>query len=109
METQVQTTTHQHDPWAATHQVILQSAAMDPKQRFYNHFLESVTVLQDLIDELPSIASVGGERQEAIDHILASIAKLQNEVSDAADYTPSYDRKQYSEVTQLASLTSCFD
>ena len=43
METQVQTATHQHDPWAATHQVILQSATMDPKQRFYNHFLESVT------------------------------------------------------------------
>ncbi|KAH6955285.1 hypothetical protein FAVG1_05172 [Fusarium avenaceum] len=70
---------------------------MDPKQRFYHHFQESVTVLQDLVDELPSIATVGGERQEAIDHILASIAKLQNEVSDAADYTPSYDRKQYSE------------
>ncbi|RGP78086.1 putative tubulin folding cofactor c [Fusarium longipes] len=97
METQVQTATHPHDPWAATHQVILQSATMDPKQRFYHHFLESVTVLQDLIDGLPSIANVGGERQEAIDHILASIAKLQNEVADAADYTPSYDRKQYSE------------
>jgi hypothetical protein len=97
MEAQVQTASHPHDPWAATHQVILQSATMDPKQRFYHHFLESVTVLQDLIDELPSIANVGGERQEAIDHILASIAKLQNEVADAADYTPSYDRKQYSE------------
>ncbi|KAM5351825.1 hypothetical protein ACJ41O_004548 [Fusarium nematophilum] len=70
---------------------------MDPKQRFYHHFLESVTVLQDLVDQLPSIANVGGERQEAIDHILAGIAKLQNEVSDAADFTPSYDRKQYSE------------
>lgn len=97
METQVQTASLPHDPWAATHQVILQSATMDPKQRFYHHFLESVTVLQDLINELPSIANVGGERQEAIDHILASIAKLQNEVADAADYTPSYDRKQYSE------------
>ncbi|KAF4449753.1 putative tubulin folding cofactor C [Fusarium austroafricanum] len=97
METQVQTASHPHDPWAATHQVIFRSTTMDPKQRFYNHFLESVTVLQDLVDELPAIANVGGERQEAIDHILASIAKLQNEVSDAADYTPSYDRKQYSE------------
>ncbi|CAJ0551869.1 Ff.00g058480.m01.CDS01 [Fusarium sp. VM40] len=97
METQVQTATLPHDPWAATHQVILQPTTMDPKQRFYHHFQESVTVLQDLVDELPSIATVGGERQEAIDHILASIAKLQNEVSDAADYTPSYDRKQYSE------------
>ncbi|GKU15845.1 unnamed protein product [Fusarium langsethiae] len=97
METQVQTATRPHDPWTTTHQVILQPVIMDPKQRFYYHFLKSVTVLQDLIDGLPSIASVGGERQEAIDHILASIAKLQNEVADAADYTPSYDRKQYSE------------
>lgn len=55
-------------------------------------------VHQDLIEQLPSIANVGGERQEAIDHILAGIAKLQNEVADAADFTPSYDRKQYSEV-----------
>ncbi|KAJ3501525.1 hypothetical protein NM208_g16916 [Fusarium decemcellulare] len=97
METQTQTPTHPHDPWAATHQFIFQRATMDPKQRFYHHFLESVTVLQDLVDQLPSIANVGGERQEAIDHILAAIAKLQNEVSDAADFTPSYDRKQYSE------------
>ncbi|KAF4966270.1 hypothetical protein FSARC_6003 [Fusarium sarcochroum] len=97
MEAQVQTATHPHDPWAATHQGIFHSVTMDPKQRFYNHFTESVTALQDLVDELPSISNVGGERQEAIDHILASIAKLQNEVSDASDYTPSYDRKQYSE------------
>jgi hypothetical protein len=65
-------------------------------------------VIQDLIDGLPSIASVGGERQEAIDHILASIAKLQNEVVDAADYTPSYDRKQYSEVRPPVSSTKAF-
>ena len=66
-------------------------------------------VLQDLIDELPSIANVGGERQEAIDHILASIAKLQNEVGDAADYTPSYDRKQYSEVRSSHSPVKASD
>ncbi|UPK89882.1 hypothetical protein LCI18_000817 [Fusarium solani-melongenae] len=97
METQTQTQAHPHDPWAATHQFIFRRATMDPKQRFYHHFLESVTVHQDLIEQLPSIANVGGERQEAIDHILAGIAKLQNEVADAADFTPSYDRKQYSE------------
>ncbi|KAF4979849.1 hypothetical protein FZEAL_4015 [Fusarium zealandicum] len=96
METQ--THPHPQDPWAATHQLIFRQATMDPKQRFYHHFSESVTVLQDQIEQLPSIANVGGERQEANDHILAGIAKLQNEVSDAADYTPSYDRKQYSEV-----------
>ncbi|KAK7423173.1 hypothetical protein QQZ08_009169 [Neonectria magnoliae] len=70
---------------------------MDPKQRFHNHFVDSVTSLQELVDELPSIANVAGERQEAIDHILAGISKVQNEASDAADFTPSYDRKQYSE------------
>lgn len=43
METQVQTATLPHDPWAATHQVILQPTTMDPKQRFYHHFQESVT------------------------------------------------------------------
>jgi len=57
METQVQTATHQHDPWAATHQVILQSATMDPKQRFYNHFLESVTGKSGCLDlQMLSIA-----------------------------------------------------
>jgi hypothetical protein len=54
--------------------------------------------LRDQISQLESLANVGGERQEAIDHILAGISKLQNEVADAADFTPSYDRKQYSEV-----------
>lgn len=47
---------------------------------------------------------MAGERQEAIDHILAGIAKLQNEVADAADFTPSYDRKQYSVVRLLIDL-----
>ncbi|KAF7553154.1 hypothetical protein G7046_g7172 [Stylonectria norvegica] len=82
--------------WAAT-EIHFRSTTMDPKQRFYHHFLESVTALQDQVAQLSSIANVAGERQEAIDHILAGIAKLQNEVGDAAGFTPSYDRKQYSE------------
>lgn len=60
----------------------------------------SLIVLQDQIDELKSISTVAGERQEAIDHILAGISKLQNEVADVADTTPAYDRKQYSEVSK---------
>lgn len=63
----------------------------------FSIFLVSVG-LDDLIQQLPSVANVAGERQEAIDHILAGIGKLQIEVSDAADFTPSYDRKQYSVV-----------
>ncbi|KAI5467069.1 tubulin binding cofactor C-domain-containing protein [Mariannaea sp. PMI_226] len=69
---------------------------MDPKLRFYNHFTESVAGLDELVQQLPSVANVAGERQEAIDHILAGIGKLLIEVADAADFTPSYDRKQYS-------------
>ncbi|KPM44303.1 hypothetical protein AK830_g2279 [Neonectria ditissima] len=94
MEAPIQT----HTQWAADHPFLFRrKSTMDPKQRFHNHFAESVTGLQELIDELPSIANVAGERQEAIDHILAGISKVQNEASDAADFTPSYDRKQYSE------------
>lgn len=55
-------------------------------------------VIQDQIGQLESVFAVAPERQEAVDHVLAAIAKLQNEVADAADYTPSYDRMQYSEV-----------
>ncbi|KZZ92526.1 Tubulin binding cofactor C [Moelleriella libera RCEF 2490] len=70
---------------------------MDPSQKFYRFFQDHVAELQDLIDQLQSVASVAGERQEAIDHVLASISKLQHEVADAADFTPAYDRKQYSD------------
>ncbi|KAJ4163732.1 hypothetical protein LMH87_005440 [Akanthomyces muscarius] len=73
------------------------SASTDPKQRFHRSFLDHVAVLQDQIEELKSISTVAGERQEAIDHILAGISKIQNEVADVADATPAYDRKQYSE------------
>lgn len=94
VEAQTQTDTQ----WTAAHPFLFRrKSSMDPKQRFYNHFVDSVAGLQELVDELPSFANVAGERQEAIDHILAAIGKLQNEVSDAADFTPSYDRKQYSE------------
>ena len=62
-----------------------------------NHLTE-YTVIQDQIDQLGSFSAVAGERQEAIDHVLAAITKLQNEVADAAEDTPAYDRKQYSEV-----------
>ncbi|RDA92723.1 hypothetical protein CP533_1426 [Ophiocordyceps camponoti-saundersi (nom. inval.)] len=58
-------------------------------------------VLEDQIDQLESVSAVAGERQEAIDHVLAGIAQVQNQVSDAADHTPSYDRRQYAEPSQV--------
>lgn len=100
---------------------------MDPKEKFYRHFRDSVegwwplpsytwrlinhrmtanvlfycfflSGLQDQIGQLTHMSGIGGERQEATDHILAGISKLQNEVADAAEFTPAYDRRQYSEV-----------
>lgn len=70
---------------------------MDPKQKFYNHFLSSQRDISERIALIPSISTVAGERQEATDHILAAISRLQNEVADSADFTPAYDRKQYSD------------
>ena len=69
----------------------------------------NVTTVAALLEEIAvveSVANIAGERQAAIDHVLAGISKLQNEVADAAEFTPAYDRKQYSEVTFLISFYS---
>ncbi|OPB36679.1 tubulin-specific chaperone c [Trichoderma guizhouense] len=73
------------------------ASTVDPNQKFYRHFRDSIEVLQDQIGQLAHLSSIGGERQEATDHILAGISKLQNEVADAAEFTPAYDRRQYSD------------
>ncbi|PTB77519.1 TBCC-domain-containing protein [Trichoderma longibrachiatum ATCC 18648] len=70
---------------------------MDPKEKFYRHFRDGVEALQDQIGQLVHLSSIGGERQDATDNILAGISKLQNEVADAAEFTPAYDRRQYSD------------
>ena len=72
---------------------------MDPKLQFHAHFLDSLAVIQDQISQLATVAAVPGERQEAIDHILAAVAKLQSEVADAAEGTVAYDRRMYGEVS----------
>ncbi|KAL0939681.1 Tubulin-specific chaperone C [Colletotrichum truncatum] len=69
----------------------------DPKEKFYRHFQEAVASLLDEINGLGSIAQIGGERQDAIDHILASISALSNEVADASDFVPSYDQRTYAQ------------
>ncbi|GKT82562.1 tubulin binding cofactor c [Colletotrichum tofieldiae] len=69
----------------------------DPKEKFYRHFQDEVTSLQEQINDIGSIAQVGGERQDAIDHILAGISNLSNEVADASDYVPSYDQRNYAQ------------
>ncbi|KAI3551439.1 tubulin binding cofactor C [Colletotrichum abscissum] len=72
----------------------------DPKERFYHHFQEEVIGLQEQIDNVSSISQVGGERQDAIDHILAGISNLSNEVADASDYVPSYDQRNYAQAVK---------
>ena len=115
METQTQVPTH---PFPST---------MDPSQKFYRHFQDNVAgefqfpyslytvyrlfmliikVLNDQIKALKSTSNIGGERQAAHDHILAGISKLQNEVADAAEYTPPYDRRQYSQVCLMSRTFS---
>ncbi|EXF73110.1 tubulin binding cofactor C [Colletotrichum fioriniae PJ7] len=72
----------------------------DPKEKFYHHFQEEVISLQEQIDNVSSISKVGGERQDAIDHILAGISNLSNEVADASDYVPSYDQRNYAQAVK---------
>ncbi|KAI8232620.1 Tubulin-specific chaperone C [Colletotrichum sp. SAR 10_77] len=73
---------------------------IDPKEKFYRHFQDEVAGLQDQIDGLGSVSQVGGERQDAIDHILAGISALSHEVADASDYVPSYDQRSYAQAVK---------
>ncbi|KXX76764.1 Tubulin-folding cofactor C [Madurella mycetomatis] len=86
---------------------------MDSKERFYRQFQDSAAALQDQITQLSTFATVGGERQDAIEHILSGISRLSNEVADAADYVPAYDQRTYSDVIkvlkeQLNETTAAF-
>ena len=54
--------------------------------------------LQEQMERLNSIATGGGERNDAVDHCLAGIDRLSHEVKDASSYIPAYDQRTYSEV-----------
>lgn len=69
----------------------------DPKEKFFRHFQAEITLIQDEIDSLATMAAVGGERQAGIDKVLAGISRLSNEVMDATDFIPSYDQRAYSQ------------
>lgn len=69
--------------------------------------------IQDQIAQLSTFAAVGGERQDAVEHILGGISRLSSEVADAADYLPAYDQRTYSDVIkalreQLNEATAAF-
>ncbi|KAI3325489.1 tubulin-specific chaperone C [Xylariaceae sp. AK1471] len=73
------------------------SQMADPKEKFFRHFQAEITLIQDEIDSLVTMSTIGGERQIGIDTVLGGISRLSNEVMDAADFIPSYDQRAYSQ------------
>lgn len=51
--------------------------------------------LQELISQLQDIAPVAGERQDAVEHILAGVSRLQQEVVDVKDLLPAYELRNF--------------
>ncbi|KAL2176620.1 tubulin binding cofactor C-domain-containing protein [Thermothelomyces heterothallicus CBS 202.75] len=72
----------------------------DPKERFYRQFQTSVTTIHEQINQLSSFASVGPERQDAVDHILGGLSHLSKEVADATEFIPAHDLRIYSDTVK---------
>lgn len=69
----------------------------DVKDRFYRHFQQECTEIQDQIALLGDYSLVGGEKQDAINHVLSSISRLSTEVSDSSGLIPAYDQRIYAQ------------
>ena len=76
----------------------------DPREKFYRHFQQECTEIQEKIGALEGYSIVGGEKQDAIDHVLASITRLSNEVSDSTEFIPAHDQATYSRVSSTSHL-----
>ncbi|KAH7369879.1 tubulin-specific chaperone-like protein c [Rhexocercosporidium sp. MPI-PUGE-AT-0058] len=57
----------------------------DINQRFYRHFQAECTELQEQIAQLENYSLVGGEKQDAIDHVSSGITRLSNEAIKALE------------------------
>jgi len=85
------------------------------KERFFCYFRQEITgwliesmnearltmdvsALEEQMGRLGDTALVGGERTDAIEHLVAGIARLGSEVNDASGYLPAYDQRTYGEV-----------
>jgi hypothetical protein len=79
----------------------------DIKDRFYRHFQQECTEIQEQIALLEDYSLVGGEKQDAINHVLSGISRLSTEVSDSSGLIPAYDQRIYAQVTSMLSLV-CF-
>jgi hypothetical protein len=79
------------------------STHADIKDRFYRHFQQECTEIQDQIAILGDYSLVGGEKQDAINHVLSSISRLSTEVSDSSGLIPAYDQRIYAQVWSIVS------
>jgi hypothetical protein len=77
----------------------------DIKDRFYRHFQQECTEIQEQIALLGDYSLVGGEKQDAINHVLSGISRLSTEVSDSSGLIPAYDQRIYAQVSSTASAT----
>lgn len=74
----------------------------DIKDRFYRHFQQECTEIQEQIALLEDYSLVGGEKQDAINHVLSGISRLSTEVSDSSGLIPAYDQRIYAQVSLMA-------
>jgi len=69
----------------------------DIKDRFYRHFQQECTEIQEQIVLLEDYSLIGGEKQDAINHVLSGISRLSTEVSDSSGLIPAYDQRIYAQ------------
>ncbi|KAI4711467.1 hypothetical protein J4E89_004032 [Alternaria sp. Ai002NY15] len=84
------------------------------KETFYRQFNQDVATLRAQIENLSSVSTSGGERNEAIDNCLAGINRVALDVQDASSYLPAYDQRTYSETIKrlsekLSEVRNSFD
>ncbi|KAH6873099.1 tubulin folding cofactor C [Alternaria rosae] len=84
------------------------------KETFYRQFNQDVATLRTQIENLSSVSTSGGERNEAIDNCLAGINRVALDVQDASSYLPAYDQRTYSETIKrlsekLSDVRNSFD
>lgn len=80
----------------------------DIKDRFYRHFQQECTEIQEQIALLEDYSLVGGEKQDAINHVLSGISRLSTEVSDSSGLIPAHDQRIYAQVRLIQLLIRTF-
>ncbi|RKF64827.1 Tubulin-specific chaperone C [Erysiphe neolycopersici] len=67
------------------------------RDQFNQYFFQQCDQLLDQVSGLHEYSLVGGERQDAIEHVLGGITELSNYIADASDQISSYDKRVYSD------------